>query len=239
MCTQKITFKSLHDSTEDYYFLENNTPAGDCVVVLHGHGSHGDQIYTRKDLQIRLQTIRQLKLNIISPNLRDNAWMAPAAVSDLKQILLECRQKYSFNRYIFVCGSMGGTGALIFAIQHPELVDALIVLGAASSIKRYREFCRKGDKWIHSDIAEAIGKNYSDGDYEISDVCLHAERLTMPLKYFHGEADEIMPVSELYALRDCRQWHANAYFQSIPDGDHDSPLTYFSEALIQTMEQLL
>ena len=238
MCPEKVVFVSSVDRYEDYYMLERNNGSDDCVVILHGHNAHGDQIYTREDLFPFRDFIREQHASIIAPNLRDNAWMNPAAAEDLKNILLHCRREYGFKRCIIASGSMGGTGGLIFSVLHPEFVDALVVAGGASSIERYCQWCRQGKLEIHADIADAICQGYDAESFKLHDVCANADRLTMILRYFHGTADEIMPVSEMYALQDCMKNTPNARFTPLENGDHDSPLSCLIPGVSEVLQLL-
>ena len=88
--------------------------------------------------------------------------MSPAAVEDLHDILLQCKEKYRFSRFVFLCGSMGGTGALIFAVRYPELVHGLGIMGAASDIGRYREFCLQSEFPVLREIGNTITENYPE-----------------------------------------------------------------------------
>ncbi len=226
---EKIVFNSSVDGKEDYFMLHR---AGkDCLVWLHGHGSHGEQPFTRKDVvEFLWPLLEKYNLSVISPNLRDNAWMSPAAVADLAGILTDAKKEYGFERFIFLCGSMGGTGALIFAAYHPELVDRLGIMGAATDIGRYREFCRTGNHPVHEQLYQAITENYSETDYIRHNVCNMAEKLTMPLCFYHGESDPVMPVSEMTELQKLMPEGAKAVFRSVP-GEHDAPLAYMNEIL--------
>ena len=227
-CTSKVDGKS------DYYLLFNAGAGTDCLVNLHGHGSHGDQFFTNQDTPERipgLEMVKQLKLSVIAPNLRDNAWMCPAAVSDLADILNEGRKKYGFQRYYCISGSMGGTGALIFSIRHPELFAAIGVMAGVTNLRRYLDFLRQGDLPIHKEILAAIEAHYSDPDYDLHDVSAQFAKLTIPLFFAHGEADQLMPVTEMYDLRDKLRDRPDAVFRSIPDGDHNSPGKLFREML--------
>ena len=133
---------------------------------------------------------------------------------------------------------MGGTGAMIFAVRHPELVAALGVLGGATKLRRYCEFLRHAKLSIHQEILDAIESHYSDGDYELHDVSAQAEKLTMPLYYAHGKADGIMPVQEMYDLRDKLDGRPGKTFRAIPHGNHDSPIPLFGEILTGLLEQI-
>lgn len=226
----RIDYLSRVDGLSDYYYLHNSGINTACLVWLHGHGSHGDQLFTRKDIaEWWSPTLEKYNISAIAPNLRDNCWMGTAAVSDLYEILTDCKEKYGFSRYIFLAGSMGGTGALIFASIHPELVDGLGILGAASDIWRYREYCRNAaEPQILHEIYDAIDKHYKPEDYALHNVCSHFEGLTMPFAYYHGIDDKVMPVSEMEALREKMKDFPNATFKAVP-GTHDAPLTYIKE----------
>lgn len=235
---EKIVYTSSVDGATDWYMLGNAGRGTRCLVYLHGHGSTGDQLFTRADIKSRLPLIERLNLSVVSPNLRGNAWMCPAAVSDLAEILIGCRARYGFREYVFVSGSMGGTGALIFAVRHPELVAALGVMGGVTKIDRYREFLRRGRLSIHREILDAIETHYREEDYGSHDVAAQAEKLAMPLVFYHGEADEIMPVTEMYDLRDRLKTKTDARFRAIPGGDHDAPIPEFGNMLEYLLKQL-
>ncbi len=236
---KKISYTSKVDGASDWYMLCDAGRGTDCLVYLHGHGSRGDQLFTREDIKIRLPLIAKLDLSVIAPDLRGNSWMDPTEVEDLADILNSCRAEYGFRRFVFVAGSMGGTGALIFAIRHPELVDAVGVLGGATKLKRYCEFLRRRGKLsIHKEILDAIEAHYDDRAYELHDVSAQAEKLTMPLYYAHGTADGIMPVAEMYDLRDKLDGRPGKVFRAISHGGHDSPIPLFGEILESLLKQI-
>ena len=235
---KRIEYASRVDGAPDWYMLCDAGAGSDCLVYLHGHGSGGDQLFTREDIKVRLPLLEKFKLSVVSPNLRGNAWMCPAAVTDLADILTSCREKHGFKRYVFVSGSMGGTGAMIFAVRRPELVDALGVMGGATKLRRYLEFLRHGKLSIHREIADAIEAHYTEADYELHDVSAQAEKLAMPLFFAHGKADGIMPVSEMYDLRDKLEGRPGKEFRAISHGGHDSPIPLFGEILQYLLAQL-
>ena len=236
---EKITYNSRVDGASDWYMLCNAGSGTDCLVYLHGHGSRGDQLFTRADIKTRLPLIAELNLSVVAPDLRGNSWMCPTVVNDLADILTSCREKYGLRHFVFVSGSMGGTGALIFAVRHPELVDAVGVMGGATKLRRYCEFLRRRGKLsIHQEILDAIEAHYTEGDYELHDVSAQAEKLTMPLYYAHGKADGIMPVAEMYDLRDKLDGRPGKVFRAIPHGGHDSPIPLFGEILSDLLGQI-
>ena len=235
---EKIVYTSKVDGAEDWYMLCNAGRGSDCLVYLHGHGSHGDQLFTREDIKTRLPLIAGLNLSVIAPDLRGNSWMNPTVVADLAGILETAREKHGFRRFVFVSGSMGGTGALIFAVRRPELVDAVGVMGGATKLRRYCEFLRHARLSIHKEILDAIETHYREEDYDLHDVSAQAEKLTMPLYYAHGKADGIMPVQEMYDLRDKLEGRPGKTFRAIPHGGHDSPIPLFGEMLSDLLGQI-
>lgn len=235
---QKIEYVSGVDGTADWYMFHNAGNGTDCLVNLHGHGSAGDQFFvSRQDelskavFKAKFELIEKYHLSIIAPNLRGNAWMCPSAVSDLADILCSCRNRYGFRRYIFLSGSMGGTGSLIFAVRRPELVDALGIAGGVTKLRRYLEFLKNGNLPIHKEILEAIESHYDEESYDLHDVSDQAEKLTMPLFFAHGEADLLMPVSEMHDLHDRIGERPDAIFRVIPGGDHNAPCALYCEIL--------
>ena len=235
---ERIDYTSRVDGTKDWYMFCDAGRGADCLVYLHGHGSTGDQLFTRADIKDRLPLIAEFNLSVIAPNLRGNAWMCPAAVEDLACLLTSAREKHGLRHFVFVSGSMGGTGALIFAVRRPELVDAVGVMGGATNLRRYREFLRHAKLSIHKEILDAIEAHYTESDYDLHDVSAQAEKLAMPLYYAHGKADGIMPVGEMYDLRDKLDGRPGKTFRAIPHGGHDSPIPLFGEILSNLLAQI-
>ena len=237
---RKLSYVSAADGSPDWAMYHHAGDGRDCVIVLHGHGSCGDQILLRADMKPWLEKFRSEGMNVLSPNLRGNSWMCPASVSDLADLIRKGKARYSWKRVFFVSGSMGGTGALIFAAQHPELVDGVAALGAATDLKRFAGWCSGQETSAAASIREAMESNYGKEDYERHNVCSHAGALTMPVYYAHGGADRIIPVSEARALRDLLVSAGKDDFKyvEIPEGDHDSPLQLAGEALTYLLEQL-
>jgi pimeloyl-ACP methyl ester carboxylesterase len=205
------------------------------VVVIHGHGSHGDQLYVRRDvLTIWLPEFRQLRAGILTVNLRDNAWMAPAAAYDLHELLAMVRAEWGAAQFIFCSGSMGGTSNLIYAVLHPEDVQALVIRGAATDLATYQPWClepEQADRPILKQIAAAIAAAYGGTPVQVPDVYRkhsalnNSEKLTMPLYFSHGGADNIIPVSQAQWLAEKMRNQKNYKYHEIPGGNHDSPIT--------------
>jgi pimeloyl-ACP methyl ester carboxylesterase len=222
---KRLDYCSSVDKVEDYaYILPGDNPAF-WIIVLHGHGSHGDQLYTREDVRKTwLKPLRATGAGIITPNLRDNAWMNPAAAFDMHELIDYLRNEYGLKKTLFCSGSMGGTGNLIYSILYPEDVDAVIARGAATDLKSYLKWCLKQEMPIVREIAEAISTAYKDDELEKHSTLLNAEKLHMPIYFLHGGADEIIPVEQARMLAEKLHDKTDFFYEEIPGGNHDSPL---------------
>ena len=211
------------------------------VVMLHGHGSHGDQMLQRPDRRFRLDYCRSRNCDFLTPNLRDNAWMCPEAVQDLHSLIEYAKGQFHWNKVIMAGSSMGATGNLIYAAQHPEQINAVISLGAASDLARYAEWCReRPNNWLITEIGNAIRDSYHD-DIAAMDrhsACKNWQRLTMPVWLSHGGDDEIIPISESRRLVALLADKADFHYREIYGGDHDSPCSLFSENMDQALARL-
>ena len=238
---QCIKYRSPLDDKEDYALFHASEKSHDCVVFLHGHGSNGLQIGGRADLQELLQEFVDSDLNVVAPNLRGNNWMNPEAVQDLNWLLTKLKAEHNFRKYILVSGSMGGTGALIFAGLHPELVDGMVIAGAATDIGVYLEWCKQfyDTENIRSIIGKTIEERYTADALSAHSACSLTEKLTMPIYYSHGGADEIIPVSEARNLCERMAGKTNFHYEEIPGGDHDSPLRRTDEDFRSLLKDIL
>ena len=236
----KLEYQSSYDGFRDWALLHPGINPKFWIIVLHGHGSHGDQLYTRKDVRDSwLEPLRATGAGILSPNLRNNAWMSPAAAEDLHGLINYLRTEYGLQKTLFCSGSMGGTGNLIYAVLHPEDVNAVISRGAATDLESYYEWCIKQEHPIIQEIAQAIKSSYKTQDELRKHSTLrHAERLNMPVYFAHGGADQTIPVEQARTLAEKLKGKADFFFQEIPGGNHDSPL-YETESLKKIMELIL
>lgn len=228
----RLDYRSPVDGAEDWALLWPPERGRTWIVSLHGHGAQGDQLYVRPDLAAQwLPLLRGTGCGILTPNLRGDAWMAPPAAADLHDLLRRVRQEHAAERFVLVGGSMGGTGALIYASLHPEDVAGVAAVCPAADVGSYHDWCaRQGDPPVLREIAAAIRAAYGGTPqerpavYERHSCLAHAERLTMPVFVAHGDRDEIIPVRQSRALvAACRG--AGLKCREVQGGGHDSPLT--------------
>ncbi len=193
------------------------------IVCLHGALAAGDQIFTRPDVRdLWLAHFLRSGCGVLSPNLRGDAWMCPEAAGDLRAVLQWVRRHYQVSRFIFVTGSMGGSGSLIYAVLHPGDVASVAALCPVTDIRTFHAeagFLRDGIEKAYHGTPETAPERYRR--HVVVD---HADRLRMPLFLCHGDADSVIPVRHsrtLYALLKDRE---NVEYVEIPGGDHDAPL---------------
>lgn len=211
---------------------------GKWFVVIHGHGSTGDQLYTRPDIRdLWLTAFRRTGAGILTPNLRGNAWMCPEAISDLHGLLALVRERYGARRFYLASGSMGGTSNLIYAAAHPEDTAGVVALCPATDLASYYAWCRHRNTGVLREIADAIEAAYRGNadragvGYAASSALRHARRLTMPVFMAHGTNDDTIPVSQSRRLVGAMADSSNLVYQEIAGGDHDSPLKLMPQAI--------
>lgn len=133
---------------------------------------------------------------------------------------------------------MGGTGAFVFALRHPEQVDGVAAFGAATDFKAYCQWIDSQEAPILKEIQGAIKENYpTEEAMDRHCAWKHAERLTMPIWYLHGGADQIIPVSQAHVLVEQMKNQPNFHYREIPGGDHDSPLPYYVETVTGLLKE--
>ena len=241
----RLDYRSHVDGTQDWALILPPAGGNRWVFCIHGHGSHGDQLYTREDIrQCWLPCFKKHGLGIITPNLRDNAWMGPAAASDLSDLLDYLRQSYDAMSFVLASGSMGGTSNLIYAALHPENVAGVAALCPATDLASYHAWCRDRNSGVIKEIADAIESSYGgppDQNPEIymkHSVLHNADRLNMPVFIAHGNNDEIIPVHQPRLLAGKMGSSTNYAYIEVPDGGHDSPLSCIPDAFDWLMKRI-
>ncbi|MEQ1825506.1 MAG: alpha/beta fold hydrolase [Pirellula sp.] len=199
---QDIAFTSKLDGTEQRYVellpdqLDSTKPC-DVVIALHGHGSDRWQFIrqTRGECQGVRDISAKHGLILISPDYRaPTSWMGPKAEADVVQIIADLKQRRRIDRVFLAGGSMGGTGALIFAALHPELIAGVCSLNGTANMLEYERF--------QEAIAESYGGTKVDlpDEYKKRSAELWSERFTMPLAVTTGGKDDIVPPHSVLSL---------------------------------------
>jgi pimeloyl-ACP methyl ester carboxylesterase len=190
-----IRFLSKADATEQHYveLLPSGFDAAkplDVIIALHGHGS--DRWQFIKDQRAECKGLRDVAekygLLLVSPDYRaKTSWMGPVAEQDVVQILAELPHRHKVGRIFFAGGSMGGTGALIFGVLHPELIAGICALNPTANLLEYDKF--------QDAIAASYGgtKATAASQYKVRSPELWPEKLTMPLALTTGGLDQVVP----------------------------------------------
>ena len=224
-----LEYSSPGDSRNDWALLLPPRQNTECVIVLHGHGATGDQLYRRQDLRNAwVHLLGRDGRAVLSPHLRGNAWMNPEAEQDLISLIGYMKEEDELERFILASCSMGGTGSLIFAMLHPDTIRGVIALCPATDLARYCGWCRSMTKDILHRIADAIETSYGGTPdarprhYEAHSACAHYDRLDMPVFIGHGTADTLIPVSESRSLIAQMKGMSNVRYEEVPGGNHGS-----------------
>ena len=228
------------DRVEDRAYAWN--PA-DCnrigVVVLHGHGSCGDQLYSWQKTAAWCDALRSSGCGLLTPDLRGNAWMSPEAAEDLADLIRFAEKRFNWHKILICSASMGGSGGLIFATLHPELVDGIAVMGAATDLTSYVAWCGRQSLEVCGRIASAIRESYGSTEkMDRHSVCRNAAKLTMPCLFYHGAADQIIPVSQARRLAGIMAEAGNFFYREIYQGDHDSPCAFMPEIFSLLLKEI-
>ncbi|HQL86827.1 MAG: prolyl oligopeptidase family serine peptidase [Lentisphaerae bacterium] len=233
--TRRLDYQSPADGLDDWALLKMPAPGvSTWLVCIHGHGSRGNQLYIRPDLQ-KLWLPRYLErgYGILTPNLRGNAWMGPAAVTDMDALLHFLRTQCQAKKFLFESGSMGGTSNLIYAGLRPENVAGVSARGAVIDLTAYHAFCRsRAEVGLLQEIADSLEAHYGGTPaqqpavYQAHSPINHADKMqNMPIFLAHGTADPIMPVSQTRTFAATLATNPRFVYVEIPGGGHDSPLS--------------
>jgi pimeloyl-ACP methyl ester carboxylesterase len=236
----RLEYRGIADHVSQWALVWPNEKSKDWAVVIHGHGSRGDQLFTRPDVRdLWLPAIRERGLNLITPDLRANAWMSPHAAEDMHALVNWLRHHYHAQRCVFASGSMGGTSNLIYAALHPKDAAGVVALCPATDLSNYYNWCRANCKPgdIVDQIANAIRDAYAGEPlahpaiYRTHSALANADKLTMPTWVCHSTGDVIIPVDEPRRLAAAMKKNKNFAYEEIEGGHHDSSLPRFVEGL--------
>ncbi len=230
---RRLAYARPGDGAESWALLLPGRAPRVWLVNLHGHGSGGEQIFTRPDIQrIILEPALKLGFGVLSPHLGGNHWLGPAAAAELHELLAAVRARYGAQRFIFASGSMGGTASLIYAALHPEDVAAVAAFCPASDLSEYQAWLREHPGVVKDQIRQAIESAYG-GEPEERELAYarhstiraaEAGRLTLPLLVVHGDADPLIPVAQSRRLAAALAGRLNLTYLEIPGGDHEPQL---------------
>lgn len=241
----RLEYASGVDGARDWALLLPRDKCETWAVMIHGHGSNGDQLYTHPRIRpIWFPAIQKHQVGILTPNLRDSAWMSPPAAADLRCLLNYVREQHGAKRFVLASGSMGGTSNLIYACLHPEDAAAVVAVCPATDLPSYVKWCRRDDANAPKGIADAIEQAYGGPPeknpkvYHAHSAVRNARKLTMPVYVAHGTADDVIPVSQPRRLAAAMGDAVTFVYVEVPDGGHDAPLGSLGAGLDWVMRKV-
>ena len=195
------------------------------VCVFHGHGSDVTQLFIRDDMKNNwLPKFIEEKTGVICFNTLGNSWMSPETASAIHNILVFVKNKYDVKKFIFVGGSMGGSGVLSYGVQYPEDVSSIISMCPTTDIGDYSRNINTG---VFKDIADAIElfykSDYSSKFKKVS-VLENYKKLTMPVFITHTSGDEIIPVKYSDDLTKKFFDKKHFFYYRTDGGNHDTTI---------------
>ena len=240
---RRLEYQSAVDGIADWTLIQPPANGTRWIVCIHGHGSSGDQLWTSPLTRPWLTVFHKHGGGILSPHLRGNSWMGPAATADLHWLLAIVRAEFGATHFDFVGGSMGGTSNLIYAGLHPADAASVVALCPATNLATYVPWCRQNSAPLITEIADAIETAYGGSPATQSAVftthstLTNSTQLTMPVYLSHGEADTLIPVSQSRQLASVLAGAPVFRYEEIPGGDHDAPLAAAARALDWVLSQ--
>jgi pimeloyl-ACP methyl ester carboxylesterase len=190
----EVSFTSTRDQSIQRYLLKppgGGTPKPAMLLIaLHGHGSDRRQFMnpSRDETRAALDMAQSNRCIYVSPDYRATiSWMGPAAEADLVQIISDLKKEYRVSKTILCGGSMGGTGALTFAVLHPDLIDGVVAMNPTANLVEYDQF--------QDAIQASFGgtKKQVFQEYKKRSAEYWPERLTMPVAITLGGKDKTIP----------------------------------------------
>jgi len=228
--TLRITYVSAVDGSEDWALFLPGDPRQNTVVYLHGSFAQADQIFTRADIRdFWLTRIRRGHHPLVSVNLRDTAYMSPAATTDFSDLLDFCRAYLACERFVLLGGSGGASSAMAYAVMHPDKLHGVVAMGMCDIFERLA-FARRSANPVLQRLAATVFAAYGGTPeekpelYQARSVLAHCDRLTMPVVLTMGENDALIPVQETRRIAAAMQGRAGFVYHEVPRGDHDSAL---------------
>jgi len=115
---------------------------GQPIILLHGLMGGADNFGEMVDFISEKYHVYGLDLKLFEGNI------LKVSVKNLSDYLHEFMKKIGLKSAVLIGNSMGGHIALIFAKEHPEMVDAMILTGSSGLFENSlgSSFPRRGDK---------------------------------------------------------------------------------------------
>jgi pimeloyl-ACP methyl ester carboxylesterase len=193
--------------TEDGRLAYRDTGSGDPLVLLHG--GFLDHRMWQPQLSAFASHCRVIALDARGHGGSDNATRPFRSTDDVAALL----RHLDLGPTVLVGLSMGGGTAVDAALEHPDLVRALVVSGVGTSqprftdpwtldvLNRWRTALAAGDAdaWLDAFERFGVGPHRAPGDVD-PDVLLQTRRMARHTiaKHTAGEPDHLVPVADTW-----------------------------------------
>lgn len=212
MSEEKVSFANFHGATLSgvLHHPIGGKPTGS-VIVCHGMESDKDSeklIFLSRALAERGVLTLRFDFRYVgesSGKFEDITYSGEVEDLQAAYSLLQNRQP---GKTGILGSSMGGTVALLFAAQEPNL-NALVTVAAPFHPENFpkriltpEQLRQWRDQGFTIYNGQRINVSLLD-DLERINVAAAAGRITCPVLILHGDADEVVPVDEAYELHAC------------------------------------
>ena len=150
-------FVTANGPVKNVHYLE--TGSGKPVILIHGGGSHASEwINIMKPLaeEYHLYAIDRPGHGLTDPYNYNNVDFRQSAIDFVRSFMDATGLKKAF----FIGHSMGGYFSISFAMQHPERVEKLLLVGAPAGVNKYIPLMLRmlGTKAINGIIMNTVAK---------------------------------------------------------------------------------
>jgi len=212
MDNERISFTNSRGDTLSGVFHHPATSAiRGAVILCHGMESNKDSeklVYLGEALASRGVLALRFDFSYVgesSGKFEDITYSGE--VDDLRAAyaLVQSREP---GRTAILGSSMGGTVALLFAAEEPEIAGLVTVAAPVhpEQFPRRTLTPKQIDQWRNQGFTLYHGQRLNVSllhDLEKIDVCQAAKRIGCPVLILHGDADEVVPVQEAHELHAC------------------------------------
>lgn len=222
-------FRYQYYGQEDHAVIHPSDSAT-WVVYFHSYGGNALEIFNSPLIHpLWLDAVKTAGFGLISFDAFENSWMAPYAADAIHAALSIIRKRYKIKNLIFIGGSMGGSGVLIYSIRYPQDVMAALAMCPVSDIGTHYEQSRNHPDPDYYMKNWPVARHYGATEalrndaFRINSVRQNAHRLTMPLVISHGTGDTWIPVSHSDHLATLLSGKKDFKYFRYPDADHFLP----------------
>jgi len=107
--------------------LSSSEPARHCIVYLVGRGDH-PRAFSQNGL-LDILSDKGISSDVIEVNSHFGYYANRSLLERLNQDIFPAIETRSYEKTLFVGNSLGGLGSLLYAQEHPDRVDAIVLMG--------------------------------------------------------------------------------------------------------------